>query len=115
MVVFITAATINTGLAIAEKFASEGYDVAVSSQRIEDAERTATYLKEKYSIKSVGYGLQLANVENIKDVFSKIKNDFGQLDVFVAIEGKAESPYAELMTYQGDINNGGHSQYFSNV
>ena len=84
MVVFITAATINTGLAIAEKFASEGYDEAVSSQRIEDAERTATYLKEKYSIKSVGYGLQLANVENIKDVFSKIKNDFGQLDVFVA-------------------------------
>lgn len=31
------------------------------------------------------------------------------------IEGKAESPYAELMTYQGEINNGGHSQYFSNV
>ena len=30
-------------------------------------------------------------------------------------EGKAESPYAELMTYQGEINNGGHSQYFTNV
>ena len=30
-------------------------------------------------------------------------------------EEKAESPYAELMTYQSEINNGGHSQYFCNV
>ena len=26
-----------------------------------------------------------------------------------------QSPYAELMTYQSEINNGGHSQYFCNV
>ena len=30
-------------------------------------------------------------------------------------DGEAESPYAELMTYQSEINNGGHSQYFYNV
>ena len=30
-------------------------------------------------------------------------------------EGEVESPYAELMTYQSEINNGGHGQYFSNV
>ena len=30
-------------------------------------------------------------------------------------EEKAASPYAELMTYQSEINNGGHSQYFCNV
>ncbi len=30
-------------------------------------------------------------------------------------EEKAESPYAELMTYQSEINNGGHDQYFLNV
>lgn len=30
-------------------------------------------------------------------------------------EGKADSPYAELMTYQSEINNGGHSQYFENI
>ena len=29
-------------------------------------------------------------------------------------DGHAESPYAELMTYQGEINNGGHDQYFTN-
>ena len=30
-------------------------------------------------------------------------------------EEKAESPYAELMTYQSEVNNGGHDQYFVNV
>ena len=30
-------------------------------------------------------------------------------------DGKAEPPFAELMTYQSEINNGGHSQYFCNV
>ena len=29
--------------------------------------------------------------------------------------GAAASPYSELMTYQSEINNGGHSQYFTNV
>ncbi|MGM9666079.1 MAG: DUF4375 domain-containing protein [Eubacteriales bacterium] len=30
-------------------------------------------------------------------------------------EEQADSPYAELMTYQSEINNGGHAQYFDNV
>lgn len=30
-------------------------------------------------------------------------------------EEKIESPYKELMTYQSEVNNGGHGQYFSNV
>ncbi len=30
-------------------------------------------------------------------------------------EEKVASPYAELMTYQSEINNGGHDQYFTNV
>ena len=28
---------------------------------------------------------------------------------------KVESPYAELMNYYSEINNGGHSQFFTNV
>ena len=30
-------------------------------------------------------------------------------------EKKAEAPYAQLMTYQSEVNNGGHDQYFTNV
>ena len=31
------------------------------------------------------------------------------------VEGRADSPYSELMTYQSEINNGGHDQYFFNI
>lgn len=27
-------------------------------------------------------------------------------------EGEAAAPYAQLMTYDSEVNNGGHSQYF---
>ena len=30
-------------------------------------------------------------------------------------EEEADSHYAELMTYQSEVNNGGHGQYFCNV
>ena len=83
-VVFITAAANNTGLAIAEKFASEGYCVAVSSRRMADAQKSAEYLRQKYGVKSVGYELEITDVENIKKVFAEIKKDFGGLDIFVA-------------------------------
>lgn len=31
------------------------------------------------------------------------------------VQGDATSPYAELMEYESEVNNGGHSQYFFNV
>lgn len=30
-------------------------------------------------------------------------------------ENRADTPYAEVMTYQSEVNNGGHDQYFLNV
>lgn len=30
-------------------------------------------------------------------------------------EGEIDSPYSELTTYHGEVNNGGHSQYFDNT
>ena len=29
--------------------------------------------------------------------------------------GETESPYTELMNYHGEVNNGGHAQYFENI
>lgn len=82
-VIFITGATKNTGLAIAEKFAQNGYDVALTSRRAEDANKTASLLESKYGIKAVGYELELQSVNNIKAVFASVRRDFGRLDVFV--------------------------------
>lgn len=82
--VFITAAASNTGLSIAEKFASEGINVAISSRRLNDAQKAASYISEKYNVKSIGYALEITNVENIKEVFAKLREDFGSIDTFVA-------------------------------
>lgn len=30
-------------------------------------------------------------------------------------EGKASFPYAQMMAYESEVNNGGHSQYFCNT
>lgn len=82
--VFITGATKNTGLAIAKKFASEGFDVAISSRNQKEAETQAEVLAKEYNIKAKGYELNLYDVNEIKSVFKRIKEDFGSLDTFVA-------------------------------
>ena len=106
-VVFITGATKNTGYAIAEKFASCGYDVAVSSRRKFDADKAALGISTKYQVKAVGYQLDLSDVSDIKKIFGDIKRDFGRLDTFVAnsanlgvnydILSVAEDEYDDLM------------------
>ena len=30
-------------------------------------------------------------------------------------KGKAKAPYAQIMTYQAEVNNGGHDQFFFNL
>ena len=81
--VFITGATKNTGLAIAKYFAIKGYQVAISSRSIENAEETAAELSKTYGIKTKGYALSLVDIKEIKDAFEDIRKTFGGLDVFV--------------------------------
>ena len=82
--IFITGATENTGLAIARHFASNGYDVALSSRSKERACKTALDLSNEFQINSKGYALNLTDINDITEVFGKVKEDFGQIDVFVA-------------------------------
>lgn len=57
------------------------------------------------------------------DFFKKKKTETGLTDEQLRwnkiwdlwAEGKAKSPYSELMTYDGEVNNGGHDQYFFNT
>lgn len=81
---FITAAAKNTGLAIAEKFAKNGFDVALTTRNLVEAQETATYISDKYSVKSKGYALELLDVTQIRRVFQQVQEDFGGIDTFVA-------------------------------
>ena len=79
--VWITGASSGIGKALAEKFSLEGWKVAISARRKEILDEMA----EKENIFS--YALDVTNQNQIKDVFSKIINDFGDLDLCVFSSG----------------------------
>ncbi len=84
-VAFITGATRNTGIAIAQRFAREGFDVCVSSRDPAGAQRAASELMAEFPfIRAAGYGMDPASVDSIRQAFAAIKTDFGRLDALVA-------------------------------
>ncbi len=83
-VAFITGAVKNTGFAIAQKFAAEGFDVVISSRQGEDAQKMANTLIKDYGVRAKGYSMELNDTGNIRRVFDSIRTDFGRLDTFVA-------------------------------
>ena len=79
--IWITGASSGIGKALAEKFSLEGWKVAISARRKEILDEMA----EKENIFS--YPLDVTNQNQIEDVFSKIINDFGDLDLCVFSSG----------------------------
>ena len=79
--IWITGASSGIGKALAEKFALEGWKVAISARRKEILDEMA----KRENISS--YPLDVTNQNQIKDVFSKIINDFGNLDLCVFSSG----------------------------
>ena len=79
--IWITGASSGIGKALAEKFAFEGWRVAVSARREE-------ILDEMANNKNIfSYPLDVTNQEQISDVFSKIISEFGNLDLCVFSSG----------------------------
>jgi short-subunit dehydrogenase len=79
--IWITGASSGIGKALAEKFATEGWRVAASARRKE-------ILDEMASNKNISsYPLDVTNQEQTSDVFSKIINEFGSLDLCVFSSG----------------------------
>lgn len=81
--VFITGATVNTGLGIAEKFACEGYNLFLGSRNAEKVEQTAKRMSEKYGIFTKGYGMKIFDEEDVKKIFEDIKNQGYLVDCLV--------------------------------
>lgn len=83
--VFVTGGVRNTGLSIVRRFAAEGYDVALSSRKGEDAEQTARALREEFpASRFLGLAMDPARVEDIRAAFLKIDAAFHRLDAFVS-------------------------------
>lgn len=82
-VVLITGGVRNSGLAMAQKFASEGYCVCITSRIAADAENKAAELAARYGVCTKGYGLNLKDTDDISRVVSNVAETFGRLDVLV--------------------------------
>ena len=79
--IWITGASSGIGKALAEKFTSNGWKVAVSARRKEILDEMA----QNENISS--YPLDVTDQDQINEVFAKIINDFGSLDLCVFSSG----------------------------
>ena len=70
--VFVTGAAVGTGLAIARKFASDGYAVFITSRDGEKADAAAQTIGREFGVTAKGYGLEIRDEEAVKAVFRDI-------------------------------------------
>tara|TARA_B100000886_G_scaffold328824_1_gene277567 strand:+ start:492 stop:1244 length:753 start_codon:yes stop_codon:yes gene_type:complete len=82
--IWITGASSGIGKAVALKFASEGWRVAISARR----EKLLDELAKNQNIKS--FPLDVTNQTQIRSVFKNILNEFGDLDICLFSSGTYE-------------------------
>ena len=102
--VFISGAVRNTGLAIARRFAKEGYQLAISSRTLASAQAAAKALSEEFGVPVKGYEMPYESIDTIRDTFRQIKADFGPLDVFVANSAHLGIGMGLLSTAEADFD-----------
>jgi len=79
--IWITGASSGIGKALAEKFAKENWKVAISARRKEILDEMAK------SENIFSYPLDVTNTDQVSNIFTKIINDFDDLDLCVFSSG----------------------------
>jgi 7-alpha-hydroxysteroid dehydrogenase len=83
--VVVTGATKGIGKAVAEKFASNGVNVAFTyNSNKEIADEIAEDLRSKYGVKAKAYPLNILELDEFKSLFLAIDEDFDRIDFFVS-------------------------------
>lgn len=81
--VFITGGCYGTGFAVAERFASEGYNIFISGRDIAKAESAAKALNEKYGVFAKGYQTTEFDQEEVNRIFDNIQTNGYRVDSIV--------------------------------
>lgn len=80
----VTGAGGDIGAGIVEALVKCGANVAVTDINLTAARQVVDSLQNKYQVKLQAYTLDIANEEDIQQVFKEVKDDFGKLDILVA-------------------------------
>ena len=82
--VLVTGASGDIGLAIAEMFAQNGYNVALHTfSKPDKAQKTACELRDKYNVKTFSVQADLSKENETDAMFEQLDNNFGKIDVLV--------------------------------
>ena len=85
--VVITGASSGIGAALAQAFASKGYNLGLAARRIDKLESLAKQLEEMYKVRVVVTALDVQADETISAALRELAQDLGQIDIVVANAG----------------------------
>ena len=100
----VTGASRGIGKAVALRLAKDGYDIAVNyNSNQERAMQTAEEIRS-LGVKASVYKADTSKIDEVKQMFRGIKNEFGGLDVLVNNAGVVDDAYL-LMIKQESLEN----------
>ena len=79
----ITGATKGIGAAVAEKFASEGFAVAICARNAADLERFAQYLTQQYGVEVLAVPCDVAKKDDLQNFAQAIQSKWQNIDVLI--------------------------------
>ena len=107
-VAIITGASSGVGMAIADRFASDGYDLVLAARREEILRELSDRLIKEYNVSAIPVRADLSKYDDIDNLLFVTRSQFGRLDVLVNVAGNfpdisfVESSVEEfLKAYEG--------------
>lgn len=82
-VALITGAGRGIGKAIAQKFAAEGADIAITDLHIDESVETFVEELKAMGVRAAAYSSNAANFEEAHKTVEQVKADFGRIDILV--------------------------------
>lgn len=99
-VVIVTGSAGGIGRGIAEQLAKEGANVVIADISVEKAQQTAEEISKEYGVKTLAVKANIANSEEVKNMFNKTIEEFGEYDAIVNNAGINRDRMIHKMSYE---------------
>ncbi|WP_028297567.1 SDR family NAD(P)-dependent oxidoreductase [Olivibacter sitiensis] len=88
--VFITGASSGIGLACADVFAREGYDLLLASRRIDKLHAIATDIQVQYGVQVQVIGLDVQDKQMVSKVWDELPESWREIDILINNAGLSQ-------------------------